>query len=83
MAKALTVPSLSSPTQSPHWQNTAEYPKHLKQATGAHAHLKNADLFHRTCGAVHIKNLNAATIAGRQVYLSWQYIAKRQLNVPT
>jgi hypothetical protein len=34
------------------------------------AHFKNADRFHRTCSAVYVENVNAATIAWRQVHLS-------------
>ena len=48
------------------------------QAARARAHLVDAGGRHRPGGAIHLKEVNAATIAGRQIHLRWQHIAERR-----
>ena len=48
------------------------------QAARAGSHLVNAAGRHRPGGAMHLEKVYAATIAGRQIHLRWQHIAKRR-----
>ncbi len=48
------------------------------QAAGARAHLVDADGRHCPGGAIHLEQVYAATIAGRQIHLRWQHIAERR-----
>ena len=48
------------------------------QATRARAHLVDASGRHRSGGAIHLEEVNAATIAGRQIHLGRQHIAERR-----
>ncbi len=79
MAKALTVPSLSF-----------AHPIRLVggiqagaggvqgQAARARAHLVDAGGRHRPGGAIHPEEVNAATVAGRQIHLGRQHVAERR-----
>ena len=79
MAKALTVPSLSSPTRSVSLAEYRRVPAAIQsQAARARAHLVDAGGRHRPGGAIHLKEVNAATIAGRQIHLGRQHIAERR-----
>jgi hypothetical protein len=46
------------------------------QTTRARAHLVDAGGRQRSGGAIHLKEVDAATVAGRQVHLGWQDVAK-------
>ena len=46
------------------------------QAAWACTHFVNTDGRHRPRDAIHLKKVYAATIAGRQIHLRWQHIAK-------
>ena len=48
------------------------------QAARARAHLVDAGGRHRPGGAIHLEEVNAATIAGRQIHLRRQHIAERR-----
>ena len=48
------------------------------EATRACAHLVDASGRHRPGGAVYLKEVNAATVTGRQIHLGWQHIAQRR-----
>ena len=48
------------------------------QAARACSHLVNAGGHHRPGGAIHLEKVYAATIAGRQIHLRWQHVAKRR-----
>ena len=48
------------------------------QAARARAHLKDAEGRHRAGGAVDLEDVDAATIAGRQIDLGWQHVAQRR-----
>ena len=48
------------------------------QTARACSHLVYALRCHRPAGAIHLEKMYAATIAGRQVDLRWQHIAKRR-----
>ena len=48
------------------------------QAARACSHLVNAGGRHRPGGAIHLEQVYAATIAGRQIHLRWQHITERR-----
>ena len=48
------------------------------QAARARAHLVDAGGRHRPGGAIHLKEVNAAAIAGRQIHLRRQHVAERR-----
>ena len=48
------------------------------EAAGAGARLKDTDWRHRAGGAVDIEDVNAATVAGRQIDLGRQNIVQRR-----
>jgi len=48
------------------------------QTARAGAHLVDASGCHCPCGTIHLKNVNAATIAGRQINLGRQHISERR-----
>ena len=52
------------------------------QAAGAGAHLDDRRRRHRPRGTIHLKEVNAATIAGWQIHLGWQDIAERRTKGP-
>ena len=79
MAKALTVPSLSSPTRSVSLAEYSRVPAAFNdQAARARSHLVDAGGRHRPGGAIHPEEVDAATIAGRQIHLRRQHVAERR-----
>src|SRR5713226_8556687 len=48
------------------------------QAARARAHRVDASGRHCPGGAIHLKEVNAAPITGRQIHLGWQHIAERR-----
>ena len=48
------------------------------QAARARPHLVNAGGRHRPGGAIHLEQVDAATIAGRQIHLRRQHVAERR-----
>ena len=48
------------------------------QAARACSQLVNAGGRHRPGSAIHLEKMYAATIAGRQIHLRWQHVAKRR-----
>ena len=78
MAKALTVPSLSSPDPVGLVGGIQAGSGGVqRQATRARAHLVDAGGRHRPGGAIHLEEVDAAAIAGRQVHLRRQHVAER------
>ena len=53
-----------------------------RQAARARAHLDDADRRHRSGGAIHLEEMDAAAVARRQVHLGRQRVAKRRAEGP-
>ena len=79
MAKALTVPSLSSPTRSVSLAEYSRVPAVFKtRQLGLVPIVVDAGGRHRPSGAIHLEEVDAATVAGRQIHLRRQHIAERR-----
>ena len=53
-----------------------------RQATRARAHLDDAHGRHRAGGAIDLEEMDAAAVAGRQIHLGRQRVAKRSAEGP-